>query len=608
MTDAQEPVARDGRDPKDPREAKDPKEVKPEQAILLQLARPFLTPNEILHLHSHTISDNKKLIYNQRKYLVYQFVFQVIRHFKFPLRVLGTTMNYFQRFYLFNRFEDVNPGDIVTAQMNKNLTLLQLSDFELIKDMEKDPHVVAMACLFLATKNEECIKKLKEIQTVSNRIREQENSNEERNLDRQRRAILAIEFKLLQITKFDLNNGLPFELLDVLVTQFCKQLGVDYKGLFYAWLVAFDIMLTPLPLTIPAHCIAIAIITITLYINPQEVSTQHNSVGPSVRNYDDILDDLNYEDFCCPQLLVSEAILYVLDYYVNQMNYSILSKYMPAIDVETGKEQVFKFMALKHRLNDLEVIDQFSCLTKELLDDDPYLTMFDYLVGAKGCARFLMGNKRKRFNHERHFIAQRERLAKKADEDKHRSGDDGASEPSRAPATEGIAPPLGPAKLPSGPARAPLGPAKPPLGPRDLRPPPRGPKQPRYRDPHDDPVDNPRYSLDKPRYPLDKPRYPLEPRYSLDKPHYSMENRRYSGESSRYPREPSRYPPKRRHGDDGSREPPAKRRPDDDYRDLRYRSEDDQRDYRDLRYRSEDEQRDSRSGPDDDDRRSPSYT
>lgn len=383
---------------------------KPDQPILLQLARPFLTPNEIQYLHGQTIPEAKKLGYNQRKHHVYLFIFQIIKHFKFPLRVLGTTMNYYQRFYLFNKFEESNSGDVVTQQMTKNSTLLGSSDIDNIREMERDPYVVAITCLFLATKNEDCIKKLKEVQLVSNRLREQEQLNEDRFLYKQRRAIMATELKLLQLLKFDLNNGAPLELLDVLVTQFCKQIGIDYRGLFYAWLVLFDIMLTPLPLTIPAHCIALAIIMVTLYINPVEIALKY--AGPSDGiPYSELLAQVNFADFKCPNRLVSEAILYVLDYYVHQMNFSVLLHYMPAIDAETGKEQVFKFMTLKQRLNDLEVLDQYSVSTKELLNDDHYLNNFDYLVAARGASRFLNGVKRRRFNVERHHIANNDKKA-----------------------------------------------------------------------------------------------------------------------------------------------------------------------------------------------------
>lgn len=73
---------------------------------------------------------------------------------------------------------------------------------------------------------------------------------------------------------------------------------------------------------------------------------------------------------------------------------------MPTVDLDTGKEQIFKFMELKSRFNDLKVLSEKSCLGPGTLRQDDYLNIWDYNVGAKGSARFILGNKRRRFNLE----------------------------------------------------------------------------------------------------------------------------------------------------------------------------------------------------------------
>ena len=42
---------------------------------------------------------------------------------------------------------------------------------------------------------------------------------------------------------------------------------INYKLSMLAWLINFDIMSTPLSLVVPPHCIALAIIIISLNLN-----------------------------------------------------------------------------------------------------------------------------------------------------------------------------------------------------------------------------------------------------------------------------------------------------------------------------------------------------
>lgn len=388
MTD----VAKPGAPKPDPAQQKSGKEF----PTILQVSRPFLTLTELSHLHGNTIPDNKKLAYNQRKHQVYQFLFQVVRAMRFPLRVLGTAMNYYQRYYLFNMFEESSD---------------QNPDNEPVVEFEKDPYMVAYACIFLATKNEDCIKKLKDIQTVANKLRDidQDSRNYAKSTspssptlyEVQRKVIMSLEFKLLQVLKFDFLGGAAnIPSVDQLVVMFSKHLGMEYKFTYFAWLVSFDIMSTPLSLVIPPHCIALAIIIVTLNLKPYDITAKYGEehTGTKVGEILENIDCMN--DFRCPEALVNEGIIYILDYYVHQMNFLILNEYMPAVNEETGKEQIFKFMDLKSRFNDLKVLSEQSVSTNGLLKQDNYLRRWDYTAGNKGIARFLTSNKRRRFDSE----------------------------------------------------------------------------------------------------------------------------------------------------------------------------------------------------------------
>ncbi|OBA21509.1 cyclin-like protein [Metschnikowia bicuspidata var. bicuspidata NRRL YB-4993] len=367
-----------------------------EKPTVLQVSRPYLSHAELSYLHASTIPDNKKIAYNQRKHQMYQFLFQVIKTLKFPLRVLSLLMNYYQRYYLFNNFDE-------QADMNpENDPLVEL---------EKDPYMVAYTCLFLATKNEDCIKKLRDIQNVANKIRDidGESRNHYRNLSNssntvleiQRKVIMSLEFKLLQVLKFDFLSGAAnVPSVDQLVVMFAKQLGLDYKPTFFAWLVAFDIMSTPLSLVIPPHCIALAIVIVTLNLKPVDLISKYGDIG-DLEKTGSVLENIDsMRDFRCPELLVNEGIVYVLDYYVHQMKFLVLNDYLPAVNAETGKEQIFKFMGLKSRFNDLTILSEQSVSTNGLLKQDNYLRKWDYKVGSKGAARFMIGNKRRRFEEE----------------------------------------------------------------------------------------------------------------------------------------------------------------------------------------------------------------
>ena len=111
------------------------------------------------------------------------------------------------------------------------------------------------------------------------------------------------------------------------------------------------------------------------------------------------MKSIDCDELNCPEVLVNEAILYILDYYIHQYQFSILNAYLPVTDPESGKEQVYKFMDLKSRFNDVKIMDESSCST-QLNETDDYLSKWDYSIGAKGSSRFMLSNKRRRFNPE----------------------------------------------------------------------------------------------------------------------------------------------------------------------------------------------------------------
>ncbi|EGV60011.1 hypothetical protein CANTEDRAFT_116031 [Yamadazyma tenuis ATCC 10573] len=296
-------------------------------------------------------------------------------------------MVYYQKYYLFNEFNDSS------------------EDFtDLEKNMENDPYSIALTSLFLASKNEDCIKKLRDIQAVANKLRD---LNDDANyLELQRKILLLIEFKLLQVLKFNFNNNsLIVPSLDNLVVHFAKIKKLSYEKTFFSWLVCFDLMSTPVNLMLPPHCIALGVVIVATNLDTSELSITEEHIDVPVNKQSTSMNNANTKpnikttDFNCPELLVNESIIYILDYYVHQYGFSVLKEYLPAINKKLGKEQIFQFMNLKSKFNKLKLINEISC-SKNLLPKDNYLRIWDYTTGMKGTARFMLGNKRRRFTKE----------------------------------------------------------------------------------------------------------------------------------------------------------------------------------------------------------------
>lgn len=365
---------------------------------ITQVSRPFFSHEEIEYLYSLTIPENLTLAYLQKKHQCFAFAFHIVRSLKFPLRVLGTAMNYFHRYYLFNRF--VDPAR------------LPPEDAGLV---DLDPLLVTVTCIFLASKNEDCIKKLRDIQITASKaagwdlrpdysLAPPTTNTPAPFLERQRRTIMALEFKMLQNLKFDFLNGcsvLNVGSLDVLTVQFAKKLNIPYRLSLFAWIMAFDLLASPLALIVPPHCIAVAILVVSLNLKPNDITTNHDSDDHAndTESLEQILNNLDcHAMFRCPEPLVNEAIIHILDYYIHEMQKSSLTDFIPSVDSELGKEQVFKFMDLKLRFNDLA--RPASTIASLSLHNDHYLKIWDYLLANKGCVRFMLSSRRPRFNKE----------------------------------------------------------------------------------------------------------------------------------------------------------------------------------------------------------------
>ncbi|CCH40861.1 Cyclin-T1-4 [Wickerhamomyces ciferrii] len=271
----------------------------------IQLARPFLTKSQIKHAQKKTIEN---------------------------FTTLETAMIYYQRYFLFNKFDTNIYYDI------------------------------AITSIFIASKNEDTIKKLRDILIIANQIKNTFLTQDQ--LELYRRKILSLESKLLETISFD------FRLFHVeeLLIKISKTLKISKDLGYLAWLLAYDSYQTELALKIPPQSISIACITLALKLK------------------DENCDQIRPEDFHTSQNSINEALLDLLELYINSYNYTNLASIYP--DYQN------KFVEIRIPMEDINGLKEqdVSVLTK-----DDYYNDRDFSIGER---RYMLGNQRKRLYSE----------------------------------------------------------------------------------------------------------------------------------------------------------------------------------------------------------------
>ncbi|CUS23655.1 LAQU0S11e01266g1_1 [Lachancea quebecensis] len=244
----------------------------------IMLSRPYLTREQIKRAQQNTISDRR--VYNQKRISVFKYLCDMCVQFKFPRRTLETAMYFYQRFYLFNKFET-----------------------ELCYD-------VATSCLFLSCKQVETMKKVADLATVSLRLRSIVKVSPEL-LDNCKKRIFQMELRILETCCFDyrVNNSVH---IDDLLVKIGKDLKLSHEVCYLAWLIAFDALKLEILLMVPQHTIAIAVLKIACELT-EGVS------WPSVR----------YSLFESNELSVGEAYFDIINFFINVFDLSDLKASVP---------------------------------------------------------------------------------------------------------------------------------------------------------------------------------------------------------------------------------------------------------------------------------------
>lgn len=284
----------------------------------LLLSRPYLTKKQLSKLQSSTIADRRA--YNQKKIAILKFLSDICVQLKFPRRTLETAAYFYQRFYVFNRFET-----------------------ELC-------HTVATSCLLLSCKQVETIKKANEICSVSLRLRSAAKVTPEI-IDNFKKRVLQIELRILEACAFDYRvNNLVH--IDEYVVKLGKELNLEHLTCHLAWVIAYDALKLETLLMVPQHIIALAVLKTAHEL-------LHGKNGwPKIR----------YNAFEADERSVSQAYFDILNFYINSFNVCDLPANLPE---GVSPVSIDTFIELKKNAGEEFGLEED---TDKAIESDAYLT------------------------------------------------------------------------------------------------------------------------------------------------------------------------------------------------------------------------------------------
>ncbi|KAK9461623.1 cyclin-like protein [Lipomyces oligophaga] len=250
---------------------------------LIQLARPYLTTSQIELLGQAT--HNSYGVHESQSWNhAFSLIFSTGNQLRFPIRTMGTAAILFQRFYLFN----------------------SLQKFPVILD-------TALACLFVASKMEDTLKKLRDILLAAHRVRHPNGPEiglDSSAIEEQRRRIIPLERQVLETMSFDFRVSHPQKY----IIKFCRKMNLSQQVAETAWLLMIDSYKTLAPLKYPPHAIALACLSISVSLL-NDPSADHISA--------------NSEDFKIPLSNLDSVILELLAFYIDWLPLTALYSRFP---------------------------------------------------------------------------------------------------------------------------------------------------------------------------------------------------------------------------------------------------------------------------------------
>ncbi|CCE65876.1 hypothetical protein TPHA_0N00950 [Tetrapisispora phaffii CBS 4417] len=245
----------------------------------LSLSRPYLTRLELQEAQNNTVSDVRT--YLQRKNVIFGFLSELCVHFQFPRKTLETAMYYYQRYYIFNKFES-----------------------ELC-------HTVATSCLLLSCKQVETFKKANELCIMSFKLRNMNNYKQDA-IESFKKRLFQIELSILETCGFDYRINSRVH-IDEYIVKLGKALKLNHDICYLAWIIAYDAIRLNILLIVPQHAIALGILKITCEL-----------LGKN-----DMKNMNNFNEFKTEIDSVNEAYFAIVNYYINAFDNCSLKDNLP---------------------------------------------------------------------------------------------------------------------------------------------------------------------------------------------------------------------------------------------------------------------------------------
>lgn len=289
----------------------------------LVLSRPFFAKQEISRLRKFTILDLRN--YNQKTLSIIKFLNDISNQLQFPRRTLETAIYFYQRYYLFNRFETEYCFTIATS------------------------------CMFLSSKQVETIKKLAEICTVSLRLRGNSKVNNEM-LENFKKRVLQVEQRILECCCFDFRTNTSLFMSEFIV-KIGKELNIDHDTCKLAWIMAYDVLKIDLLIIVPAPVISFALLKLANNIRNPE-----NTI---VWNY-------LLEEFELPEKLIFQAYFEILNMFINMFDICDLknNSEIHSIKLDSNAISIETFISIKQKCGPEQ---PFEMLSEDHLDADAYI-------------------------------------------------------------------------------------------------------------------------------------------------------------------------------------------------------------------------------------------
>ncbi|KAK9355743.1 cyclin-like protein [Lipomyces doorenjongii] len=303
---------------------------------IIQLSRPYLTPSHIWTLEQKVAHTNGSRD-QQLKFQAFSVILVTGSYLRFPIRTMGTAMILFQRFYLFNSMQDF-PSTLDTA----------------------------LACLFVASKTEDTLKKLKEILLASYYIKHPSGpdiSMDSPIIEDQRRRLISLERHVLETMSFDFRVRHP----QPYIIKFAKRLRYPMPLAETAWQIALDSHRTLVPLKSTPHAIALG----CLYIAASLLEVN--------------LSDIKPEQFCVRPREFENVVLELLEFYID---------WLPQTTLFATYTDPGKFMSMRIELN--KRLGKYT----EPRAPGARLKLRDYTMGDKGTVRYVLNWERERIERE----------------------------------------------------------------------------------------------------------------------------------------------------------------------------------------------------------------